>query len=76
MNSRRFIFAPSREPPVQHVSKVFCAAQHNGPINVADGSKADTTLFPFDVRFTPESGHWLSTEMSALGHKQTHALQQ
>ena len=28
------------------------------PADVRFGSKADVTLSNFDVRFTPESGHW------------------
>jgi hypothetical protein len=28
--------------------------------HVRFGSKADVTLLNFDVRFTPESGHWLA----------------
>jgi hypothetical protein len=28
--------------------------------NVRNGSKADVTLLNFDVRFAPNSGHWLS----------------
>ena len=47
------------------------------PAHVRFGSKADILQRLVDVRFTLESGHSSTrSRMSALGHKQTHALQQ
>ena len=47
-----------------------CPQRHRAP-HVRFGSKADIGARPIDVRFTSESGHWLSVVMFALCHKQT-----
>jgi hypothetical protein len=46
-------------------------------VNVRFGSKADIRAAKSHVRFTPKKRHQLRhKEMSALGHKRTHAVQQ
>jgi hypothetical protein len=47
-------------------------------VDVRFGSKADVTVSPLDVRFTPESGHLQCTSPCPLsarsGHSRTHSI--
>jgi hypothetical protein len=45
---------------VYHIQKkraLSRASQQKAPVDVAEGSLADTSTFQLDVRFAPESGH-------------------
>src|SRR5262249_23680766 len=57
----------------QHSEFSRCAAQQNQTANVRFGSKADIEVRSEDVRFTPKSGHWLSTSECPLCAKSGHS---
>jgi len=69
---------PPQEPPKSKttnllIEKNCCAWQQNQRAHVRFGSKADIQSKKHDVRFTPESGHWLSASGCPLcansGHR-------
>jgi hypothetical protein len=46
---------------------------NEGKADVSFGSKADIKARPFDVRFTPKSGHWDSATKCPLRAKSRHS---
>src|SRR6516225_1463199 len=71
MNSRRLIAAP--EAMTGHRTNAHLnSGRGQEASDVRFGSKADISLSPDDVRFTPNSGHWLSVSRCPLCAKSGH----